>query len=45
MSDIAVMYTVISVEFPVALKSDVAIAGDSAPPRIVPSVRLNDAPL
>jgi hypothetical protein len=44
-SDIAVMYTVMSEEFPAVLKSAAAIAGESAPPRIVPSVRLSEAPL
>jgi DNA-binding NarL/FixJ family response regulator len=44
-SDIAVMYTVMRDELPVALKRAAAIAGESAPPRIVPSVRLSDAPL
>ena len=32
-------------ELPAALKRAAAIAGESAPPRIVPSVKLSDAPL
>jgi DNA-binding NarL/FixJ family response regulator len=44
-NDIAAMYTVISVESPVVPKRAAAIAGESAPPRIVPSVRLSDTPL
>src|SRR6188474_2751520 len=44
-SDNVVTYAVTSDELPATPYSVVAIKGASAPPKIVPSVRLSDAPL
>ena len=44
-SDNVVTYTVTSDEFPATPYNVVAMNGASAPPKIVPSVRLSDAPL